>query len=242
MNIASKTYFSSEKYPSNGGFVGQGFTDLKKALQLAATKCGYNITSNGGGKSLRTFTCKHTRKYRNNIKSRQDLQYRKRSFHNDKRNTRGYEGRHLPRLSNTYRSSNLNDTCRYYFNVKYNESGFYIQHGHGCTHHCNHVKIGNGLDIVPPRLLSLAEKQLTQSVLNADAGLGTARNVYLERTNIVLSRQNIKYLRNLDKNMKRVPELEHLSSADKLIEFLQKRMQNMHVYIKNYQPMITILH
>ena len=102
INIGSKTYFSSEKYPSNGGFIGQGFIDLKKALQLAATKCGYNITSNGGDKSLQTFTCKHTRKYRNNIQSRQDLQYRKRSFHNDKRNTRGYEGRHLPRLSNTY--------------------------------------------------------------------------------------------------------------------------------------------
>ena len=76
--------FSSEKYPSHRGFVGQGFTDLKKALQLDATKCGYNVTSNGGAKSLQTFTCKHTRKYWNNIKSRLYLQYRRQSFHNNK--------------------------------------------------------------------------------------------------------------------------------------------------------------
>ena len=158
LNILSKTYFPVEKYPSHEGFVGQGFTDLKKALQLAATKSGYNITSNGGRKALRKFACKHSRKYRNNIKARQDLKYRRTSSHNDRTNCRGHEGRNLPRRSNTHRSFNSNHSCPFFFNIKYNDYGFYIQHGHGCTHHCNHVKIGNVLDIVPPRLLSLAEK------------------------------------------------------------------------------------
>ena len=80
-----------DKYPVTDGYKGKGWNDLKKYLEISATKCGFSIFSNGGktavatasSKHYRVLKCTHGVKYKNSILSRKSQQYQNVSVTND---------------------------------------------------------------------------------------------------------------------------------------------------------------
>lgn len=217
--------FDSSKYPIQDGYKGVGYTILMKEIERQSTFHGYNIRPNGGGK-YRYFRCKHSRVYQNNVHSleeRQSTKYRNVSHSHDRKNNRGKDGLRMSRNSSTQRPLDKEHCCPFYFTMNFDDKSFFVVNGCGFNTHKYHPHIDDQKSIFPSRLIVDAEKKIAQSVLEAHASCGIIRNIINKRTGNSFSRNNLRYLANLNKQLSHVYGLENLSTSDKVIEHLKKK-------------------
>ena len=156
-------YFDRSKFP----YVDQPkiSPELHKQLVVAATRAGFQLTSNGrsykqSALSERkrfplhstppigsvTYVCS---RYDTHRKSKiitenndhQRIQHRGVSLHNNARgNSRGLDGKKGPRKSNSTKAAMSQDTCGFRLNIFWDANGYYIQKGSGFTMHCKHMR------------------------------------------------------------------------------------------------------
>lgn len=229
----NQVYFCRHKYPVNNGFSGIGWKDLVLDLERSSLNQGFSIFCNGysGGKTAsnhgrntRVFKCKHGVIYRGNIDTRKQVSnYRVTKAVNDRQNGRGSKGKSLPRRSSTYRSLDKNQCCPFAFKVSFDANGFYVVNGYGSCMHYNHPQIVSNKFIYPARLLSSSEKKIAKSVLDSNVSKGVVKAVIAQRTGHTVSLQSCHYLHTLNDDLKRVANLNELSSSDKIIEFFKNK-------------------
>ena len=101
-------YFCKKKYPCKDGFSDLGWSSLLKDLQRCSLCQGFSIASCGYGNQKNIFCnikCSHGFLYQSDIKKRKVISnYRITSPINDRKNSRGIDGKKLPRRSSTKRA------------------------------------------------------------------------------------------------------------------------------------------
>ena len=129
-----KQYFCKTTYPPNDGLNGKVFAQLCKDICRSAIYSGFEVFKNGKypAKYLKLldcqrFSCCKCRTFVSQRSGRADPSaFRKTSYHQDKLNTRGSNGKKMPRRSNTKRTKLNEHKCRYYFLVHYDADGFLL--------------------------------------------------------------------------------------------------------------------
>ena len=222
-------YFCPKKYPSTNGFKGQTWKDLLKDLQRKSLDQGFNLVSNGYGKTstnapYRRITCSKGFVYRNNVNKRKEhSNYRVTIAINDRSNGRGPMGRTSERRSSTQRPFDSICRCKFYFHICVDDIGYYVRNGYGCSNHDGHPKILQPAHQFHMRLLEKEEKLIAKSVIDAYANKGVVRSVLRQRTGKTVTIQACHYLGTLSKDLKRIAGLDELSSSDRIINFLQEK-------------------
>ena len=118
---SSVVRFCYFKYPVLGGFEGEGFKLLAQDLSKAAIDNGFRIFSNGKYSLVRLkshgkrFSCSRVSPYRGDLQKRSKLLFRNISLHYDRRNSRGPEGKTVPRRSKTQRAIGKDCLCSFFF-------------------------------------------------------------------------------------------------------------------------------
>ena len=98
------------------------YKSLIICIQESAYSTGMNITGNGSnylkihGENIlcKKFTCHRIHTYDGNIHERKKKQYRRTTYHNNRKNTRGPEGIKLPRQKNTFRPYTPDQCCKFF--------------------------------------------------------------------------------------------------------------------------------
>ena len=231
-------YFCKIKYPCVDGFSGPGWSFLLKELQRHSLCQGFSIASNGHGRSkkVRFIKCVHGFMYHNEVMKRTNVSnYRDYSATNDRKNTRGLEGKKMPRRSSTKRSLTKKNCCPFCFQITYDNIGFYVVNGYGSCLHFGHPKVLSDKYIFPARLLSTEEKLIAKSVIDANASKGIVRNVISSRTGQSVSRSACAYLGTLNDDLNCMHnQKDEKSSSDLIIDFLKKKNYD---YITLYNSM-----
>jgi hypothetical protein len=219
-----RVYFPLDKYPVDVlEDDSPGWDSFKKDLSLAAFNNGTVIVSNGGGKVQRRFYCTHYFLYDKRAKSENSppVDYRKSSLHGDKKNTRGKEGKSMQRRTVTSLPVDPKDRCGMYIQIKWDDKGYYLASGHGNCMHSNHVRLAREQMPFPKRLLDLEHESILESVAEAEANHGVGRNVHFRRTGVILSRQQVAYLKSLKTSLGSALDGEE-SSPDAMFRFFDK--------------------
>ena len=223
--------FCTVKYPIENGFDGPGFADLSTDLCRASVDSGFYIAKNGyypfkdfykNQCKAKKFSCSHAFSYRGNTTSRSALDYRNKSYHCDKKNSRGKEGIHMSRRSNPSRSLSKDSKCSCFFLIGVDNKSFFVVNGLGKKMHSNHIKLTQECISIPARLLKGEEKSLIKDMYVANVTDGTISNVIFEKTGQMLSRQNMKYVTELCDTLKKRSVGKKKSTADKMIEFIKE--------------------
>ena len=222
--------FCSELYPIEGGFEGSGFTDLTTDLCRASVDSGFSIAMNGNYPftdfyknkcQAKRFSCIHAFPYRGNTNSRSTLVYRNKSYHCDRKNSRGREGINLNRRSNTTRSLCKDSKCSCFFLIGVDHRSFFVVNGLGKKVHSNHIKLTKECISIPSRLVTHEEKKMIKDMYSANVTDGTICNVLFEKTGQMLTRQNMKYLTELCDTLKKHSGNNKSSNADKMIQYIK---------------------
>ena len=229
-NQLQSVRFCHMKYPIDDGFNGAGFADLSTDLCRAAVDSGFYIAKNGSYPfkdsyknhcQAKKFSCSHAFPYRGNFTSRSALDYRNKSYHCDKKNSRGREGIYLNRRSNPSRSFCKDSKCSCFFLIGVDNESFFVVNGLGKKIHSNHIKLTPECTSIPSRLLKEEEKELIKDMYSANVTDGTICNVIFEKTGQMLTRQNMKYVTELCETLKKSAGNKKTSQADKMIQFIQ---------------------
>ena len=113
-----RIYFDPQKYNITNQFQGEGYDLLCKDLATSAIKQGYQIVKNGfylvGGLTANRFSCSRCIQYKGNINVGKTTSFRKKTFHNDARNTRGLVGRKMCRRTITQRATQKKCKCKFF--------------------------------------------------------------------------------------------------------------------------------
>ena len=101
-------YMCPIKYNTEDGFDGNGFKKLLKTLSDSSQKSGFSIIRKGYYKyrdiKYARIVCSMYEYYRGKLDNRKSSEYRVYSFHNDRKNSRGKDGKKLARKSRTGRN------------------------------------------------------------------------------------------------------------------------------------------
>ena len=199
-----KIYFSPNKFPLEGGFNGSGFDLLTKALQRAAVFSGFELVRYGKYPAknhnlfdCQKFACSKYKKFQKNRKSKTlpCAPERKSSYHNDKLNSRGKDGKKMCRRSTTKRPVHSCHRCKYFFLVHYDSYAFFVVPGIGNVTHSHHPKKGGAKHDLPSRLLEEVNQKFVNDMADGSASESIIRNVLFYKTGYFLSRQNINYIK-----------------------------------------------
>jgi hypothetical protein len=221
-----KLYFCPTKYPPNE----DGFNSLRCDIQVAALANGSNFVSNGTRKSKSgntarayMFVCSHSKKYIQCPKRMvEKTSLRKTTSHNDRRNSRGKVGQSMSRRTSTAASMDAKKVCSCKFQLGGDDLGYYFCGGVGNSTHNFHYRIHEDSQKLPARLINYQEKAILQSIAFSNAGDGVGRNVCYERTNVLLSRSQIKFMHGLKSRI--VHSDEGIDPAeDDIISCLRRR-------------------
>ena len=108
--------------------------------------------------------------------------------------------------------------------ISYNKNGFFMVNGYGNRNHCYHPYIEKSSQVYPSKLIPALEKDITKSINIATPNAGISRNVIYERTNIILSLQNIRYLNKhlLNNDDPDNASTVKASTADKVIDYFKE--------------------
>ena len=125
-NVRGIIYFSPVVYPTKDGFKGLGFQKLTKDIQRASLASGFELFKNGkypaktlGIKCIK-FSCCKSRKYICQAKQHTLVtQVRKSTFHQDRQNSRGPDGKKMKRRCLTKKPVSIMHTCKYFFLMYY---------------------------------------------------------------------------------------------------------------------------
>lgn len=115
--------FCSSQYPVHNGFSGPGFKNLVNDLCRVCVDNGFNVAKNGlypytnhlkEKCKAQRLSCSHTFIYRGNTTLRSQEQYRKITYHGNRKNSRGKKGLYMKRRSNSSRSFCNDSTCSFF--------------------------------------------------------------------------------------------------------------------------------
>jgi hypothetical protein len=192
-----KVYFCQSKYPLH-----DGWEVLKNDLESAALEQGSAIISNGGGtgkaRNSKKLICKCGRVYQRGLTDKDKVKtFRNGSLHSDRKNSRGPNGKRMPRRTSSMRPDNANSVCRMSFTIKWDKNGYYLYCGYGNIKHTNHVKLAGKHMTFPKRLVADAERDVVESIGAAKALHAVARNVHFQRTGRLLSHSQVRYMHNM---------------------------------------------
>jgi hypothetical protein len=232
--IYQKIYLSVKYNHTQLQFCGdgnQGWRELLSDLSSSALQnSGLHLLSNGGSKDRRVIKCGHSRKYQCLKTIPAESSYRVESLHADRNNSRGKNGKSMPRRTRTKRAEDNSSNCSFLINIKYDEFGFYIVGGRGQGCHNNHPRLLPTECRIPSRLMKLEEKSILRSIGVAKANDGVGRNVYFTRSGYVIPRSQVRYINGFRDDTESNPEsnnsrqlLPGESSVDRLIQSLRNR-------------------
>jgi hypothetical protein len=185
MWVGRKFYFSVVKYPINGteSTLKSSKTLLTKDLQRAAlSQGGYIIISNGTRKNksgeVMQLRCSASKVYSNKkgkASKKASCEYHPSSLHNDRKNTRGPEGKNIVRRTNTTTTTTCavkkELTCKMFFAVSWDRAGFFFSAGNGCANHNDHIQLNRNETLFPKRLIESLERDVTESCGKSDVAL-----------------------------------------------------------------------
>ena len=144
-------YFCQNTNPIYGGFVGDVFKKLCKDISRAAIYSGFEVFKNGRypAKYLKLSDCQRFSccKCKTFVSQRSDSKessaFRKTSYHQDKLNSRGSNGKKMSRRCNTKRTKLSEHKCRYFFLLHYDDNGYFMVPGIDETNHQFCPKFGH---------------------------------------------------------------------------------------------------
>ena len=120
--------------------------------------------------------------------------YRKSSYHQNRKNGRGPDGKKMSRRTSTIKPSLIANTCKYSFFVHFDDNGFYVINGIGNTNHNSNPMLGQKETQVPVRLLQEVDTQFISDMGNGAASGSIIRNILFVKTGRHVSKQNINYM------------------------------------------------
>ena len=233
-----RVYFETEKYPFNGGFESEGFTSLVKDLGNAAIQSGFPILRNG--KQYREnfgmcqqFICARSKVYSKSSSYRTEP-FRKVTYNNNGKNSRGKLGRTYSRKNTTMRPLSKGKRCKFGFLVGHDDKGFYLVPNMGTSHHNNHSRLNEEDIPYPARLLNHETLKVLENLTKSNANLGVAVNFTYQATGHMLSRQNIYWLAGLCNNLNQSNGMVSMDSTEKMVHYLKEnKFDHMILYQKN---------
>ena len=194
----------------------EGMVLLRHDLRKAAQESGYQIcvvkssTKDGTRKRI-SFGChrrhqykvQHVMKAKNNknktgAPSLYSRNIKKTLLRVAKdKGTRGAEGLSMPRRYTTKRPKEASDSCSFYFNIiaecNKNEDARWVVGPGGNVKHCGHAKHTMSEASRSAVLVEKEEIAVTNSIMAANAGSGTARDVLFARTGHVVQPAGLRY-------------------------------------------------
>ena len=232
-------HFCPKKYPVDGGYKGEGFTRLFNDLQHQAGVAGFGLNCNQPyilqKGYVQRIVCKRHIPYQGNPKKRKNQTYRTSTLCNDRKNTRGKEGKNLPRRRPTFRAMSKEHKCPFRFNIGIKDGVFYVISGSGCTKHEHHPKLDQDQINIPMKLLATAEKQLLIDIGKANANLSVGVNAIYEKTGKILSASNVRYLQGLHNDLKPLDKMKPQNSPEAMVEYLKKNGYD-HILLTDNAP------
>ena len=195
-------FFCPVKFPTSGGFKGIGFRNLVKTFIQKAKENGVNIIQKGfykyRGTEMSQITCSRSESYRGNTSERAESTYRNFSFHNDKKNSRGRQGKRESRRTRTSHALVNQNRCefRILINIDTN-NGFFVVPGRGNVYHTNHPRCGCNSFKMSTKFLSQRNIDLIKDMHASQSSTSNISNIINVRSGINLSNAKILYHRSL---------------------------------------------
>ena len=240
-----KIYFNPGTFPTEGGFDGTGFSLLTKALQRTAVFSGFELVRYGKHPAknfnlmdCRKFVCSKYKKYQKTMKSSTlpGSSERKSSYHNDKLNSRGRDGKKMCRRTATKRPMKGCHKCKFFFVVHYDDFGFFVVPGIGNVTHSNHPRTGGTAHNLPPRLLQEANQNFVSDMAQGSASESIIRNVLFYKTGYFLSRQNINYIKKNTEEMldnDKLVKTANMSPTDVMVSKCEKKSYDYMILLQD---------
>lgn len=163
INTGYKIYFSA-KHNSKGMSFGagdKGWKELLNDIEIAGSLQGFYPVSNGGDRGRRDIVCRTFRKYQGTKQhhhSPSKQEYRSKSLHSDRKNSRGNTGKKVCGKSRTMRALGNDSLCHFGFAIKVDNVDFYLVGGKGSATHCHHPKMTACEYALPMRLIVLMRR------------------------------------------------------------------------------------
>ena len=163
-------YFPIDKYPTDGGYDGDGYKKLCRDLQIAAAETGgFHISRNGSSrlksdlKGCKRFCCKRRQMYRGDHKTRTSDYFKMITSRDYRKSMKEnhVDIKRLARRSTTTLPVNSEHKCKFFFNLHFDEHGFHVLNGRGRNTHSNHLKLSGTKSNIPTRL----QKKEQQNIL-----------------------------------------------------------------------------
>ena len=190
-------YFDTEKYSTVDGFSGDGFKSLLLRLRSQSNKSGFTIHKKGKYKYDNVercrIVCNRYEKYRGKTEVRESQSYRDHSFHNNRKHSRGKPGRKMNRKGKTSRSKCNTATCRFWFYIEKDDTGFYVAKGSGCKHHSSHPRVASSILKTSFDQLDPANRQLIFDLYENSVSTPLIGQVLQSRTGLTYSNAKVAY-------------------------------------------------
>jgi hypothetical protein len=231
--VFDRVYFDVMKFSVKGEFNGEGFKMLSKELCTKAISAGFRLVRNGRKKRknvglCQEFVCNKSLIYKK-WKHAQLDNFRRTSFNNDRKNSRGKDGKTMSRQVTTQRPVSRDCRCKFCFYVGVDSRGFFVVPGYGSNVHTHHVKLNTQEIKFPTSLLPQDTRDVLADLINTNANLGVVVNFVEKRTGHLITRQNVHWLAGICSSLESIKGMEDKDSTEKMVLYLKE---------KNYDHMI----
>ena len=215
------------KYNTQDGFDGNGFKELLKTLSDSSQKSGFSIIRKGYYKyrdiKYARIVCSMFEYYRGKLDKRKSSEYRVYSFHNDRKNSRGKDGKKLARKSRTGRNLAYEGKCSCFFLIGLDlVKGFYAAPGRGQLNHTGHAKCGHHLFKASVKNIDEQSKLMIHELFQCQSSPSIISNLIQSRSGITLSNAKIIYHFGIMKrhnNKSAIP----LEGCDNILDWFTKK-------------------
>ena len=119
--------------------------------------------------------------YHGNTTLTSQEQYRKITYHGNRKNRRGKKGLYMKRRSNSSRSFCNDSKYSFFFLLAFDHRSCFIVNRLRNKTHTNHIKLIKEVSSYPGRLLNLEEKALAKDMYCANVADGVMSNVIFEK-------------------------------------------------------------
>jgi MULE transposase domain len=239
-----RIFLSPVEYPiSDNPFESTSFHKLKQELKVAAKENSFTLSMNGGAahhELSKKFICNQGTRHRPKANSSVTCpEYRAISIKNQRKNSRGDNGKTLPRRRQTCRPSAACETCKVCFSigVDKDKGAFYIFGGRGQSMHTNHPLLSSREMPVSIRDLTPEQAQIISDVDNAFTNLGVAGNIIFQKYGLALPRSRIRCITGFEHggddegNFVLSPKDKSKGDSHQLIQFLcEKKYDHVIMY------------
>ena len=193
----------------------------------ASLESGSPVRANGNVKATdaKRFICSLcSTLYRPPKVKHKEGDYRKDSFVNSEKGGRRKNGQSGPRRTKTMKALDHDSTCKFGFNVKYDDIGFYLDEASGNPYHSNHPKVDPSSLPLSTKLIPEQEKETLIALSESYVGAGVGRNYLHARLGRHISRAKIAYVSSSSCS---IPGME-CADIDQLLQFFKDSKEISH--------------